>query len=209
MLSITQAHERLTVYGQPGRNGKLAITHQAIFVKTVPLSKVEFVDLNISALPLAYLDAMRRGNAFTDLIDRVSDAYEHNLPKADDQFFNFQSLVQPFNDFVKSLGNNVDIPPVDLFKLELRPAQLFSHNIYHFVKDAEEIESIEQKVRELLSENDLPAEMVNLTFVNSGTMTIKQLSHTLTLLSIILRESALDVGFVPGRCIATVTALTE
>lgn len=206
MLSIARAHERLLAFSSLDRSGKKAIQLQTVFAKTMSLSDDEIVDVNISGLQYQYLESLIKRDDFTHLVDLICNSYEKNLPELQ-QFFSFREFVEPFNNFAKSI--QVDIPPLDSFQLELRPAQVFSHSLYYFVKDHEKNADIESKARTLLAEYDLPAEMINLTFSCIDPMNFKQLTHTLTVLSLILREAALEAGFVPGRSIGTLNTITE
>lgn len=206
MLSLARAQERLITYGMTDRSFKKSIHHQVVFVKTMSLSDDELVDTNLSGLQHQYLESLLRRDDFKALVDIIADSYERNLPETE-QFFSFQEFLVPFNAFSKTI--QADIPPIESFELELRPAQVFSHNLYHFIKDHVDVTEIETKARTLLAEYELPAEMINLIFSSSKSMNFKQLAHTLTILSLLLREAALEVGFVPGRAVGKVTSITE
>lgn len=206
MISLARAHERLTTYGMIDRGGRKAIQHQTVFVKTMALSDEELVDTNPSGFQHHYLESLTKRDDFKDLVDIIADAYERNLPELK-QFFEFPEFLDAFNAFAKTIQG--DIPPVKSFQLELRPAQVFSHNLYHFVKEHENLKEIEERARSLLADYNLPGEMINLIFTNNSEINFKQLTHTLTILSLLLREAALDIGFVPGRSVGNLTSLTE
>lgn len=208
MLSIPKAKERLSTYSHISRAGVKTINHQVVFLKTVPLSDDDDnVDTNQSGLQSSYLDTLITRDDFDDLVELITASYEENLMKVKEQFFSFREFTEPFNAFVKNI--QVDIPPIDSFQIELRPAQLFSHNLYYFIKDHENNPDIDKEARALLAKFDLPAEMVNITFTAISPINFKQLTHTLTIVSLLLREAAKYIGFVPGRSIGTITALTE
>ncbi|CAM8750654.1 hypothetical protein CENTIMANUS_00043 [Klebsiella phage vB_KpM_Centimanus] len=207
MQNITKMADRLTSYGKATRTGEIGIQHQTVFIRTAALDDDDLVDNNYSGFSGGRLLDVMRTEPFKAMVDRIGQCFEDNVANTDDQFFPVQNFNSPYETFcqeeIKSL------PALTEVRIEIRQAQVFSQNVYYFVKNKKDVSEFEDQFRQMLAENDLPAETVNLIFTVPNSVTLAQMYELMTIFSIVLRETAKDAMFVPGRVIGNFNQITK
>lgn len=207
MQNITKMADRLTSYGKATRTGEIGIQHQTVFIRTAALDDDDLVDNNYSGFSGGRLLDVMRTEPFKAMVDRIGQCFEDNVANTDDQFFPVQNFNSPYETFcqeeIKSL------PALTEVRIEIRQAQVFSQNVYYFVKNKKDVSEFEDQFRQMLAENDLPAETVNLIFTVPNSVTLAQMYELMTIFSIVLRETAKDTMFVPGRVIGNFNQITK
>lgn len=199
MQNINRIASRLETFGKTDRSGNLAIQHQSVFVRTTALGDDDLVETNHSQWSDEELLLLTRRHSFNAMADKIGNCFEDNLSNSDEQMFPLRNFEEAYDSFRKDAS--FPLPALTAFHIEIRQAAVFSQNVYHFVKDNPNLSEIEHQVRLLLSDNNLPAETVNLSFSAFQAVTVTQLYNLLTLFSVLLRETAKDTGFIPGRVI--------
>lgn len=208
MQNISKMADRLNGYGRANRTGEIAIQHQVVFIRTAPLGDEDLVDNDYSSLPNHELLGMLKDPLFHHLIDAVADCYEQNVADTTAQFFNVEKFKSNYEIFRQNFRRR-SLPELSEVRIEIRPAQVFSQNVYFFVKNNENIEAVEDQFRALMAENDLPAETVNLSFNATESVDLTQMYELMTVLSILLRETAKEAAFIPGRVIGNFNQITK
>lgn len=207
MQNISKMSDRLMGYGRVNRAGETAIQHQVVFIRTAPLGDEDLVDNNYSSLSNDHLLDMLKTKSFTDMVAVLADTFEENVANINEQFFSVNGLCEAYETFRKGFIRN--LPDLTDFRIEIRAAQVFSQNVYYFVKNNDNIDEVEDQFRKLMADNGLPAETVNLSFNSLNSVSIDQLYELMTIFSILLREAAKEAMFVPGRVIGNFNQITK
>lgn len=207
MININAIASRIDAYGNLSRARLKTISHQTVYLRTATLSDDPLLEVNLSGMHEDYLRTLMQRNDFKELLVRLGDHYIDALPKRDQPIFSLSSVVPELNDFFTEVQGT--LPAISELSLEIRPAPLFSHSVHYFVDVAENKEELEEKVRQLLTENDIPSEAVNLIVRMDNMVSYKELTHLMTVMSIILREMAFESGFIPGRVIGNFAMISE
>lgn len=207
MQNISKMTDRLTSYGKPTRTGEIAIQHQTVFIRTAALGDDDLVDNNYSGFSDARLTDILHSAPFQVAVNNIAQCFEDNVANVEEQFF----PVIDFNAGYEKLRQTVvkTLPEISDLRIEIRQAQVFSQNVYYFVKNKKDVTEFEDQFRQMLAENDLPAETVNLIFTCHTSTTLSQMYEVMTILSILLRETAKEAMFVPGRVIGNFSQITR
>lgn len=207
MQTISKIEDRIKSFGKPNRRGDLSVQHQVLFIRTEALGEEESIDNNLSDLSDKRLLDLTRAEEFIAVRDDIADCYEQNVSQADDQFFSLNDFLNRY-DLLRQ-NQRLHLPSITDARIEIRPAQVFSQNVYYFVKNKANFDQLEDQFRKLLAESDVPAETVNLTFNCPNSVELKTLYSLMMVLSVVLREAAKDAGFIPGRVIGNFAQITK
>lgn len=207
MQNITKMADRLTSYGKATRTGEIGIQHQTVFIRTAALDDDDLVDNNYSGFSGDRLLDIMRTVPFKAMVDRIGQSFEDNVINVNEQFFPVAEFSRPYEVFCRDEIKS--LPPLTEVRIEIRQAQVFSQNVYYFVKNKRDVSEFEDQFRQMLAENDLPAETVNLIFTVPNSVTLAQMYEVMTIFSIVLRETAKDAMFVPGRVIGNFNQITK
>lgn len=207
MQNISKMADRLTSYGKPTRSGEIGIQHQTVFIRTAALGDDDLVDNNYSGLSDDRLVDVIRSEPFQYVVEKIAQCFEENVANKFEQFFEVVDFTEAYETIRQSVVKS--LPQLSEVRIEIRPAQVFSQNVYYFVKNKKDLPEFEEKVRAMLAENDSPAETVNLIFNAPSSVTLAQMYEIMTVLSILLRETAKDAMFVPGRVIGNFNQITK
>lgn len=207
MQNITKMADRLTSYGKATRTGEIGIQHQTVFIRTAALDDDDLVDNNYSGFSGDRLLDIMRTVPFKVMVDRIGQSFEDNVVNVNEQFFPVAEFSRPYEVFCRDEIKS--LPALTEVRIEIRQAQVFSQNVYYFVKNKRDVSEFEDQFRQMLAENDLPAETVNLIFTVPNSVTLAQMYEVMTIFSIVLRETAKDAMFVPGRVIGNFNQITK
>ncbi|UQT03545.1 hypothetical protein KODAMA_00780 [Serratia phage vB_SmaM-Kodama] len=202
MRSIKHLAPLLKTYGKVDRGGILSIQHQTFYVRPAPLNSEIDISENMSDYTTAQMDSWRSLDSFQDMIDIIANTYGANVASKVPAV-GIPTLPEAYAKFLEE--SKLSMPPVAVFSMEIRDAQPFSQNLFHFIEGIppEVSEKLLNDVRAKLAEVDLPGEMVNLNFMVQESCTVMELYRMMTFITVLLKESAKETHFLPGRAVGT------
>ncbi|ATA65402.1 hypothetical protein CPT_Moabite_151 [Serratia phage Moabite] len=202
MRSIKQLEPLLRTYGKVDRGGATSVQHQTFFVRPAPLNSEIDISENLSDFTTHQMDGWRNLESFQDMIDVIAKTYGDNVASKVPAV-PMSNLSEVYDRFLAESG--LRMVPIFGFSMEIRDAQPFSQNLFHFIEGIppEVSEKLLNDVRAKLAEVDLPGEMVNLNFMVQESCTVMELYRMMTFITVLLKESAKETHFLPGRAVGT------
>lgn len=208
MRTIKALPSLIQQFGQTDRSGQLSIQQQTFFVRPTPMHSQMDASDNMSDFNQQMVDGWNNLSSFTDMIDVLEKVYGDNVASTVPTV-PMPELVGPYNKFLEQ--TQLPLPRIDTFQMEIRDAQPFSQNLYHFIEqEPEQIQKdLMNKVRTTLAEFNLPGEMININFYVMGSCSTAEVYRSMTFMTALLKEAAKEIQFLPGRAVGTYSYITE
>lgn len=207
MNNLSVISSRINSFGKLDRAKRKTISHQTVYLRTATLADDPILESNLSGMSEEYLKSLMISEEAKEIINGVGDEYVQALPNIKEPVTNVSKLIPKLNTFFNIVEGK--LPSIDDISIEIRPAPLMAHSVYYFAQQSKELQEIEDKVREVLTHYEVPTEAVNLVIRMDGVISYKELTHLMTLLSVLLREISYEFEFIPGRVIGTFTTISE
>lgn len=199
MQKLNVIASRLKTFGRLDRGGKISIQHQIGFLRANALDDDSYVDNNFDTWTEEQLSRVVKDEYVDDLIEEIGEVFTNNVHNTEEVFFPIPEAPGIYKDFLKRSA--LPMPEISNVRIEIRQAPVFSQSIYYFARSNENFEKIQREIAGILADNDLPAEMINISFSVVSRISLTEMYRVMVFFSVVLREAGRTTGFVPGRII--------